>query len=371
MHRVRRTRELLSTFAFLGAALLAACAGVPEQPATPAAPLVFPPPPDEPRFVFERSFFGSADLNPQSAESTLRRLLTGEVTIGVGFSKPFDVAACRGHIFVSDTASNLVMAFDVPGRRYFEVGTSEPGGLIKPLGLHADSQCNLYVVDAEAKRVMVYQKDGKFLYAVGGPQWFHRPSHVAVDPAGARIFVADTGGVGTMEHRVRVFETRTARHLYDIGSRGVGPGQFNLPRDVKVGPDGLLYVVDGGNFRIQVFKQDGTFVRTFGAVGRQLGQFSRPKGLAIDKEGRIYVSDAAFGNFQIFTPAGELLMFIGTRRAAGGPAKYMLPAGIAVDEDGRVYFVDQYFRKVDIYRPANLAPSAGFLGAWPGAGGNR
>jgi sugar lactone lactonase YvrE len=129
-----------------------------------------------------------------------------------------------------------------------------------------------------------------------------------------------------------------------------------------VDPDGLLYVTDGGNFRVQVFDQEGRFVRTWGSPGRRLGQFSRPKGIALDPQGNVYVADAAFGNFQIFTAQGALLMFIGERSTTPGPAKYMLPAGIDVDQDGRVYMVDQFFRKIDIFRPAALEPTDGFLG---------
>jgi sugar lactone lactonase YvrE len=121
-----------------------------------------------------------------------------------------------------------------------------------------------------------------------------------------------------------------------------------------------LYVVDGGNFRVQIFQPDGRFVGTFGSIGRQGGQFSRPKEAATDAQGNVYIVDSAFGNFQIFTPEGELLLSVGSRAERDGMAKYMLPSGIALDGDGRVYIADQFFRKVDVYRPAGLAPGAGF-----------
>ena len=135
----------------------------------------------------------------------------------------------------------------------------------------------------------------------------------------------------------------------------------SLPRDVAVGKDGYLYVVDGGNFRVQVFDANGKYLHSFGSVGKQLGSFARPKEIATDREGNVYVVDTAFGNFQVFTADGELLMYIGERSERDGPAKYMLPSGIAIDEDGRVYMVDQWFRKVDVFRPAGLAPEQGHL----------
>lgn len=149
--------------------------------------------------------------------------------------------------------------------------------------------------------------------------------------------------------------------MFDIGKRGNGPGEFNLPRDVAIGKDGMLYVVDGANFRIQVFDAEGHYLRNFGQVGKEYGSFARPKEASTDANGNLYVIDAAFGNFQIFSPEDALLLFIGDRSAADGPAQYMLPSGIYVDEDGRVYMVDQWFRKVEIYRPVSISSSDGFL----------
>ena len=139
-------------------------------------------------------------------------------------------------------------------------------------------------------------------------------------------------------------------------------GAYAGKRLITPAADGRLYVVDGGNFRVQIFSADGQYVGSFGSIGVTRGQFSRPKGIDTDPDGNIYVTDSAFGNFQIFSPAGELLLFIGTRSESPEPAKYMLPAGIAVDEDGRVYMVDQFFRKVDVYRPASLSSDQGYLG---------
>ncbi len=110
-----------------------------------------------------------------------------------------------------------------------------------------------------------------------------------------------------------------------------------------------------------MFTGDGRFVRSFGAVGRQGGQFSRPKGVGVDGDGNVYVADTAFGNFQIFDRDGRLLLAVGNRNSAPGPARFMLPAGLAVDEDGRIYMVDQYFRKVDVFRPVSLAADQGWL----------
>jgi len=344
------------------ALILSACMSVPETRKAAQEVIVFPPPPEEPRFFYERSIYTSADVVPDASESKFKRMVTGEQVQGEGFSKPYGIAVHHGRIFVSDTARHVVMVLDIPEKRFFMIGEEDPGALSLPIGLDVDKQGNVYVADGTARQIMMYNRNGKFLQTIGGPNLFHRPIGVAVDAAGLRIYVVDSGGVQSDEHRIRVFDTQTGKHLFDFGKRGTRPGEFNLPQDVAIAPDGTVYVVDGGNFRVQKFQRDGTLIKVFGNIGRQGGQFSRPKEIAVDTLGNVYVVDAAFGNFQIFTSQGQLLLAVGGRADRDAPAKYMLPAGIAVDDDGRVYMVDQYFRKVDIYRPATLTANGGFLG---------
>ncbi|MBL8332042.1 MAG: 6-bladed beta-propeller [Rubrivivax sp.] len=364
MHTIDPGRRVL--LASLAAALAAGCGQMP-QPADDKVfkPPVFPPPPEQPRFVWERVIRSSGDVIADET-GDLRRLITGEDQRGEALSKPYAVAVFRGRIYVSDTVTRYVRLFDVPAGKSYRIGDDDGAGqLTKPIGLDIDAAGQLYVADIGAKAVMVYGPDRGFVRKIGGDKWFQRLTSVTVDPAGTRIYAVDLGGVGSEQHMVRVFDARTGAHLQDIGKRGTGPGEFNLPRDLAIGADGRLYVVDGGNFRVVVFDRDGKYLQSFGSVGKQFGQFARPKEIAADREGNVYVIDAAFGNFQIFNPDGELLLFVGDRSERDAPAKYMLPSGIAVDEDGRVYVVDQWFRKIDVYRPATVPAGSGFLARKP------
>lgn len=356
MSRLASTPLLL----LLAMLLLSACASTPPPGEDLELP-VFPPPPSDPRFFYERSLFSSADVEIESDESQFKRFVTGAKRTGIGMGKPFGVTVHKGRVFVSDTMKRLVLAFDVREGQFFEIGADAPGELVKPMGLDVDLNGNLYVCDATLKQVMVFDRDGKFLRRFGEPGMFDRPAGLTVNPNGSRVFVVDTGGVRSERHRVLVFDAWSGGLLHTISKRGQAEGELNLPRDATIGQSGNLYVVDGGNFRVQEFTPEGQFVRSIGAIGRRTGQFSRPKGIGIDKQGNIYVVDTAFGNFQIFNPEGQLLLPVGSRNSSPGPARFMLPAGLAVDEDGRVYLVDQYFRKVDVFRPAGITEEQGWL----------
>lgn len=355
--------------AVLGTAalLLAGCAEAPRTPEGKRAELpVYPPPPEAPRILWERTLYGSADVVPDDKDGALRRMVTGETRTGDGLSKPYGLAVRNGKVYVGDTVARNVAVFDLNARKFTRIGLDDPGSLRMPFGLDVDSAGRLYVLDGTLKRVHVYDASGKFLRALGQDIQWSRPAGLALDEKRQRLYVVDVGGVTSNDHRIRALDLQSGKLLFDIGKRGNGQGEFNLPRDAVVGADGLLYVVDGGNFRVQVFDGDGKFVKTFGAVGHQGGQFSRPKEIAADTEGNIYVVDSAFGNFQIFNRDGALLLDVGGRGSQDAPGRFMLPSGIAVDADGRIYMVDQFFRKVEVFRPAGLAANAAY-GAPPAA----
>jgi DNA-binding beta-propeller fold protein YncE len=366
-HQVKPGARRASAFRTLGgciiaAVLLSACASTP-PPAQEFIPPVYPPAPAEPRFVYERTLLYNEDVEGYSRKKRFIEFATGASRKLTGMVKPFDVAARKGRVYVSDSVQRRILVFDIPGARFFEIGGEMPGQLMKPLGIAVAADGTVYVADVTAQRVFAYDAEGVFLRTIGEGGTLQRPSDVAVSPDGERLYVVDTGGVDSETHAVLVFDARSGEPVRTIGKRGAEPGEFNLPLQAAVDGEGTLHVVDSGNFRIQSFDSDGNFRSAFGSVGRYPGQFARPKGIAVDPQGNLYVIDTAFGNFQIFNPRGELLMFIGERGNAGFPGKYMLPAGITVDEDGRIYVVDQFFRKVDIYRPVGLAPEQGHAGS--------
>lgn len=359
-HSCRVFSIIASSLAILA---LSGCGGAPSKP--DLSGYVYPKPPDPPRFYYERTLLGTGSLIEQTEKDRFRTMVTGEQgRVGVAFQKPFDVAVHKGRLFITDTVARVVHVLDFTEQKWFQIGDKgDEGDLRKPLGIAVDETGQVYVVDATAKSVKVYDRDGNYQRDIGDKSIFSRPSGIDASADGARLYVVDTGGVDRDDsHRILVLDANSGRLLRHIGNRGKGPGQLNLARDVALGPNGLLYVTDGGNFRVQAFTQEGGFAREWGQPGRYAGQFSRPKGIATDNDGNVYVVDAAFGNFQIFDAEGQLLMFIGERSTQPGPGKYMLPAGIDVDEDGRIYLVEQFFRKVDVFRPAALAPEGGYLG---------
>jgi DNA-binding beta-propeller fold protein YncE len=141
--------------------------------------------------------------------------------------------------------------------------------------------------------------------------------------------------VDRQRHQVIALTNRAAAvHL-----RILATATEKCPPAIAIGADDKLYVLDSGNFRVQVFDARGDFLFKFGGVGDRAGLFASPKGIALDSAGHIYVTDAAFSNFQVFDSQGNVLLYVGSIGPA--PGQMHLPGGISIDEQDRIYVADQ------------------------------
>ncbi|VAW45009.1 NHL repeat domain protein [hydrothermal vent metagenome] len=347
----------------IGVFLLSAC-GTKEE-FKPFIPPVYPMAPDKPRFVYERSLMGSADVRVLTSEEKFKAMATGISTGERGLIKPFDVSVRKGRVYVTDTVARSVVLFDIKGKQFVEFGNRGPNALLKPIGIGLSPSEEVFVVDLTAKSIHVYDKNGLLLRRFGSSEELSRPVDVAISNDGRYAYVVDTGGVQSAWHRVVKYNANTGEVVKIIGERSSGLGGFNFPMTIAIDSKDRIYVLDSGNFRVQRFNSDGKFDLTFGSVGTRLGQFSRPKGIAVDSNDNVYVMDASFANFQIFNDKGEMLMFIGQRGSDNEPGMFSLPAGITVDEDGRIYAVDQFFSKIEVFRPYGMKQGDGYAGVPP------
>jgi len=121
------------------------------------------------------------------------------------------------------------------------------------------------------------------------------------------------------------------------------PNTFYRPTEVAIDAQGNVYIIDGGNHRVQKFDKDGNFILTWGSQGPGDGQFlfqvppAHYGSIAVDKDGYVYVTDH-FNRVQKFDGNGKFLMKFGDTGYADG--KFYTLYGVAVDDQGNVYTAD-------------------------------
>ena len=268
-----------------------------------------------------------------------------------------------------DAEGNVVSSWGGPGEGY-EWPDNEHG-------IFVDHMDNVWVGGngGPDHQVLKFSRDGTFLMKIGqkgmnegsdSTQYLGQPADFYVDPETNEIYIAD----GYLNKRVIVFDADTGEYKRHWGAYGNEPSdediggfdpdapgaqQFRNPvHCARIADDGLLYICDRGNNRIQVFQKDGTYVdeifiarRTFGAGstwdvdlspdqiflynadgtnqkvwmlmrdgleiigsfgrhGRNAGQFHWVHNLAVDSQGNIYTAEVSLGRrVQKFTYQGR------------------------------------------------------------------
>ena len=160
--------------------------------------------------------------------------------------KPLGITISRdGHIYVCDVANHCVCVFDVNGKFLFSFGSHGSGDecFDHPRDLCFTSDGFLYINDKRNSRICVYDKDGKFIRKFNTTE---KPTYIASTDCGHLIVSS------SLSDKVMVYTT--GGDLVQVfGEHGSELGQFDGPIGVSVDSDGLIYIADCLNGRIQVF----------------------------------------------------------------------------------------------------------------------
>jgi DNA-binding beta-propeller fold protein YncE len=185
-------------------------------------------------------------------------------------------------------------------------GQLPEGWVLGPVaGVDVDSTDQVYVFHRgqDAPPLLCFDSEGKFLFS-----WTHisfgRP-HMVICDTDDKVWLIDDGS-----HIIYKL-SQEGEILFKLGVKDV-PGEdgthFNQPTDIAFNAKGEMYVSDGyGNKRIAKFDSEGRYLLQWGAKGESPGEFALPHAIAVDKEGLIYVADRENWRVQIFQPDGAFV----------------------------------------------------------------
>lgn len=209
-------------------------------------------------------------------------------------------------------------------------------------GLRCDPSGAIWTTDNKNHTVVKFSPAGEALLTLGkrnvegaDTSHFNRPTDIAFAENG-NIFIAD--GYGNS----RVVRTnREGKFELAWGEKGTGKSQFDLPHAIRIDSKGLVYVGDRENDRIQVFDQNGKFIRLFGGFA--------PFGMHITPDDRLFIADGRANEVLVMTLEGEILHRFGSKGSA--PGQFNLPHGITVDKDGAIYVAEVSNKRIQKFVP--------------------
>jgi streptogramin lyase len=169
------------------------------------------------------------------------------------------------YLFHRGDKADPIVAVDGQGK----VVRSWGSGYQTPHSIRIDPDGNVWTTDAKSSLVIKYAPDGTKLLtiAVGGQpancaDAFCGTTDIAFGPAG-RLFVAD----GYRNARIIEY-TADGQRVREWGKPGTGPGEFRLPHSIVVDEDGIVYVADRENARVQRFDLDGKYLGEWPSYGK-------------------------------------------------------------------------------------------------------
>ncbi|NMG75739.1 6-bladed beta-propeller [Aromatoleum diolicum] len=146
------------------------------------------------------------DIKVFNEDGRLERIVGERGEAPGEFNFPTHLAIAGGKLYVTDTMNNRVQVLPLGGGKPQVVGQRGLyyGNLVRPKGVAADSENNIYIVESYFDNLLIFNEAGEFLMPIGGVGQstgkFYLPSGVWVDPFN-RVFVADT-----FNGRITVFQ---------------------------------------------------------------------------------------------------------------------------------------------------------------------
>ncbi|XP_076631105.1 tripartite motif containing 71 protein wech isoform X2 [Colletes latitarsis] len=144
----------------------------------------------------------------------------------------------------------------------------------------------------------------------------------------------------------------SVKPLKIIGNDGDPQNNLCRPWGVACDREGHIVVADRSNNRIQIYRQDGFFVRRFGSHGTAPGQFDRPAGVAVDSRRRIIVADKDNHRIQVLTMEGLFLLYFGEKGCRCGQFNY--PWDVAVNSECQIVVSDTRNHRVQMFSPEGV-----------------
>ena len=235
-----------------------------------------------------------------------------------------------GEILVSESRGNIIK-FDTEGNRR----TLVKQGTVNTLRMIAvDDEDNIYCIDSDSNRILRCNRNGRNIKVQQVKHVKEGQRGVAVVGEEVMVCVMDNRGTIMVYDKemnyVRLIEHRDMGYFWAISSDS----------------HGNLYCADYDNSMIQVFSNDGVFLRSFGSDGKGEKRVKLPWGLCVSGH-YVYVCNDGSESISVFTTDGVYVTSFGQYGSNEGDFNF--PYSVFVDNNGFVYVTEYNNNRVQCF----------------------
>jgi|SRR5579872_1403105 len=259
----------------------------------------------------------------------------------------------KSHLYVLSRGPKPLTEFDENGKFVRAFGD---GLFTRSHGIRIDKDGNIWATDVGAHTVLKLNPQGEVLMTLGtkgtfgawdeaaGARLFNEPNDIVFGNNGD-LFITQghtpgAGRGGSLQGQnpgVLKFD-KNGKFIKFWGGKGTEPGKFDVAHGIAIDAKGLLWVTDRENQRIQIFDQDGKYIREVKYAGL-------PCSLDIGKQ-NIYMVNGFTGQLLKLDLDGKVLAAVGKPGAAGIWGEFGEAHFIAVSPKGEIYIADSVNRAV-------------------------
>jgi peptidylamidoglycolate lyase len=222
------------------------------------------------------------------------------------FISPYDA---EKHVWVVDDYRHAIFKFTNDGKELVmtlgepNVAGDDDRHFSRPTFIAWLPDGSMFVADGYTNtRVVKFDADGNYVTAWGQPGnppndtrpgYFNNVHGIATDPETNQVFVNDRGN-----RRIQVFD-QDGQYLraWSIGAPPVP--DIHL---IYIGADRVLWAADRGTSKVIGYDLDGRLLYTWGTFGDFPGGMWGVHGMSVDQEGNFYVAEVGNGRVQKYTP---------------------------------------------------------------------
>ena len=235
-----------------------------------------------------------------------------------------------GEILVLEENGNIIK-FDTEGNRRTLVKQGRVKNLRK---IAVDDEDNIYCIDYGSNRILRCDRNGGNIQV---QEVKHvKKNQLGLAVVGEEVMVCVQYNSGT----ISVYD-KELNYVRSIEDRNMGDF-LTISGDSH----GNLYCADNVNSLIQVFSNDGVFLRSFGSNGKGEKKVNSSRGLCVSGH-YVYVCNQGSYNISVFTTDGVYVSSFGQCGSKEGD--FNLPHSVCVDQDGFVYVVEYCNSRVQCF----------------------